>query len=180
MMPGVGRPDTPDMPDTSDMPPPPSAPASGSGSGPPAGARLLQLSVAGTALFIGTAAVAVLVEGFRTVAAVVDGVLFFVGIVAFLAAYVRAIARSRTHELGVGGIFFLSGSAPRRVRSVLLGALAVQVAVALVTASLRPFTPLAFGMLVPMFGMGVAGVWGAFHGTYPARSATSASLPIDE
>lgn len=172
MMPVVGRPDLPDMPP---VPPPPVA-----GSDAPAGVRLLQLAVAGTAVFAVTAGVAVLVDDFRTAAAVVDGVLFFAGIGAFFAAYVRAIARSRTHELGVGGIFFLSGSAPRRVRSVLLGALAAQVVVALVTASVRPFTPLAFGMLVPMFGVGVAGVWGAFHGTYPARSAPSASLPVDE
>jgi hypothetical protein len=144
------------------------------------GSRLVQASWAGTVLFAVVAGLAVVVDGLRTTAAVVDIVLFFVGIVAFLVAYARAIGRSRTELLGVGGIFFLSGSAPPRVQRLLLGALAAQTLLALVTASLRPYTPLAFGMLVPMYGLGLAGLWGAFLGSYPARGEPSASLPGDD
>ena len=67
-------------------------------------------------------------------------------------------ARSRREELSVAGLFLLSGSAPSDVRRLLLGALAVQTAVALATASVRPFTPLAFGVLVPTFGLGLCGL----------------------
>ena len=102
------------------------------------------------------------------------------GIGAFFVAYFRAVGRSRDQVLGVGGIYFLSGSAPARVRVELLGALAVQTVAAIATASLRPFTSLAFGLLVPMFGVGMTGLWGAFHGKYPDRPEPSASLPDDE
>ena len=43
------------------------------------------------------------------------------------------------------------------------------VAVALVTAGLRPFTSLAFGVLVPMFGLAQAGLWGARYGRFGSR-----------
>lgn len=155
-------------------------PGSADAAARPAGARLLQASVAGTVVFTVSAVAAVAVDGLRTTAAVIDGVLFFVGIAAFLVAYARAIGRSRSELLGIGGIFFLSGSAPKQVRLVLLGSLAAQVVVGLATASARPFTPLAFGMLVPMYGLGLAGLWGAFHGTYPARPDPSANVPDDE
>jgi hypothetical protein len=45
----------------------------------------------------------------------------------------------------------------------------VQVVVALVTAIARPFTGLAFGILVPVFGLGLAGLWGARRGSFPSR-----------
>lgn len=144
------------------------------------GARLVQAALAGTALFTVTAVVAVLAEGGRGVATVVALALFAVGTGAFLVAYARAISRSRDDLLGVGGIYFLAGCAPRPVQVRLLGALAVQTVVALVTASLEPFTSLAFGMLVPMYGLGIAGLWGAFHGEFPERTAPSASLRRDE
>jgi hypothetical protein len=144
------------------------------------GARLVQADLAGTVLFAVVATGAVLTESLRGIAAAVSVALFATGTVAFLLAYAKAIGRSRTNVLGVGGIYFLSGSAPRVVQVRLLGVLATQTAVALVTASVRPFTSLAFGMLVPMFGLGLAGVWGAFHGAYPERRETSASLPADE
>ena len=50
--------------------------------------------------------------------------------------------------------------------------LAIQVVVALLTASIRLYTPLAFGILVPMWGLGLAGLWGARYGTFPPRPAT--------
>jgi hypothetical protein len=144
------------------------------------GERLVRADLAGTVLFTLTALSAVAVESLRGVAIAVSVGLFAVGTVAFLVAYAKAIGRSRTHVLGVGGIYFLSGCAPRAVQGRLLGALTVQTLVALGTASARPFTSLAFGMLVPMFGLGLAGVWGSIHGAYPERRETSASLPGDE
>jgi hypothetical protein len=59
------------------------------------------------------------------------------------------------------------------VRRHLTAALAVQVAAALTVASLRPFTSAAFAILVPMYGLGLAGLWGARHGRFGPRSAQS-------
>lgn len=134
------------------------------------GAGIVTLSFAGTGVFLAAATIATLLpdEAARP-AAVVDGALFAAGVVAFLWAYAIAVARSRTDAIGIGGLFFLSGSAPKVVRARLLGALAVQVVVAVVSASIRPYTAVAFGILVPMFGLGLAGLWGARHGTFPRR-----------
>lgn len=144
------------------------------------GARLVHVTLAGTVVFAVSAVAAVLTEAARGEATIVALVLFATGLLTFLVAYGRAIGRSREVVLGVGGIYFLAGSAPRAVQVRLLGALAAQTVVAIVTSSLEPYTSVAFGMLVPMFGLGMAGLWGAFHGEFPERAAPSASLPADE
>ena len=36
-------------------------------------------------------------------------------------------------------------------------------------ASIRPFTEVAFGILAPMFGLGLMALWGGRHGTFPPR-----------
>lgn len=129
-----------------------------------------RVSWAGTAVFAASAAVAAAfpVAATEAVAVAVDGVLFAAGVTALVVAYFRAVLRSRTEEVTVPGVFLLSG-APRRVRRHLLGAVALQTAVAVATASVRPFTPLAFGVLVPTFGLGLAGLWGARHAAFPPR-----------
>lgn len=104
------------------------------------------------------------------VAATVSLVLFAAGSVLFLGAYLRALDRSRREAIGIGGLYFLAGSAPRRVVILLNGALATQTAVAVAAASLRPFTAVAFGMLVPMWGLGCNGWWAAHHGTFGPRT----------
>ncbi len=135
------------------------------------GGRIIAGSWAGTALFTVTAGAAVVSSSVRGVAVGVDLVLFAVGIVTFLAAYGIAIARSRTDAIGIGGLFFLVGdSAPAQVRRHLMAALTTQVVVALLTASLRPFTSAAFAILVPMYGLGLAGLWGARHGHFSSRT----------
>lgn len=144
------------------------------------GAFLIRASWVGTIVFGVWAFLAVAFESVEVVALTIDVVLFFVGIAAFLVAYARAIARSRDVVLGVGGIYFLAGAATRELQVKLLSSVAVQLIVALITASMRPFTALAFGMLVPMYGVGVAGLWGAFHGVFPERADQSASLDDDE
>jgi hypothetical protein len=103
--------------------------------------------------------------------AVFDCALFVVGMVAFLVAYARAIGRSRTEQVEILGVYFLGGgAAPPPVRRALLSDFAVQVVVAVVTASIRPYTAVAFGVLVPMLGLGLAGLWGATHGAFGARA----------
>ena len=87
----------------------------------------------------------------------------------FLAALLRMAARSRTDELTLPGLFWLSGSAPADVRRLLLGSFGVEIVVGLATASVRPFTGLAFGVLVPVYGLGLTGLWGARLGTFGPR-----------
>jgi hypothetical protein len=105
-------------------------------------------------------------------------VLFGAGLVIFLLAYIIAIGRSRHDLIGMGGLYFLAGTAPRGVRRHLLGSLALEVIVATVTASLGfaaapegGVNPLAFGVLTPVFGLGLVGLWSARFGRFPPRPA---------
>lgn len=131
--------------------------------------RLVRASWSGTVVFSITSALAVAVEGLRPLAAGVAIALFAAGTVVFLVALVRAAGRSRTETLSVAGIFFLQGSAPPDVRRLLLVSLVLEVVVAFTTAGLRPYTTLAFGILAPTYGLGVAGLWGATRGAYARR-----------
>jgi hypothetical protein len=123
----------------------------------------------GTAVFTVTGVAAAVAEPARPVAVAVSLALFVLGTAAMALALLRAAGRSRTDEVTVPGVFFLTESAPPAVRRHLLGALAVQVVVALATAAARPFTSLAFGILVPVYGLGLAGLWGARHGQFGPR-----------
>ncbi len=100
----------------------------------------------------------------------VSVVLFLAGCALFMVDLVLAAARSREAIMGIGGLFFMAGSAPRQVQRQLLGSLAVQVLVAVVAAALDPFTPLAFGTLVPTIGLAFCGLWSVRHGLFPERT----------
>lgn len=134
------------------------------------GARIVRADAFGTAAFVLTAIAAVAVESARGVAIAVALVLFAAGCVAFLAAFAKAVSRSRTDAIGIGGLYFLAGDTAegreKRILQVLLG---VQTVVALATAAARPFTSLAFGILVPMLGLGLMGLYGAHFGRFDAR-----------
>jgi hypothetical protein len=148
-----------------------------SGADAPGGA-IVRASWAGTATFaIAASAAAIAPDPLAAPVAVLDGVLFAVGCAAFLAAYARAVSRSREEVLSVAGVYLLAGTAPRAVQVRLLGALGVQVAVAVVTASVRLYTSLAFGILVPVFGLGLAGLWAARHGRFAPRPPEPAARP---
>jgi hypothetical protein len=149
------------------------------------GARLVAADWVATVVFVVTAGAGAAQSGvLRDVAAVVAFALFAIGVVLFFVAYAQAVARSRRQTLSVAGIYLLMGSAPRGVQVRLLGALMVQlvaaVATAAATADVKPFTPLAFGLLVPMFGLACCGIWGAYHGSFPARRDPRASLAADD
>lgn len=127
-------------------------------------------AVWGTVAFTVAASMAAADAGIAGGVAVFDFVLFGLGCLAFARTLLGAALRSRTEELSVAGIWLLAG-APRPIRVWLLGCLAIQVVVALVTASVRPYTSLAFGVLVPMFGLGLSGLWAVRSGSFPPRSA---------
>lgn len=128
-------------------------------------------AVWGTVAFLVASVVAVANEGAAAFVAVFDLVLFALGLLAFVRTLLVAAQRSRTEELSVAGIWFLAGSAPKPIRLWLMACLAVEIVVALVAASLRPYTAVAFGVLVPMFGLGLSGLWAVRSGTFPPRTS---------
>jgi hypothetical protein len=134
------------------------------------GAAIITLSWIGTGVYAATAAIAtVFPDAFGALTVIVTVSLFAIGCVVFFWAYAVAVQRSRTDLIGIGGLYFLAGTAPNPVRFRLLGSLAVEVVVAIVTSSIRLYSPLAFGFLVPVFGLGMCGLWGARHGTFEPR-----------
>jgi hypothetical protein len=135
--------------------------------------RIIAWSWIGTALLAVTAVGDALDAVFKWPAFVVAMALFVGGTGVFVAALVIAAGRSRSEEIGMGGLFFLQGSAPRPVQLHLMGSLAAQCAIALGTAAARPYTTLAFGILAPVWGIGLAGLWAARHGTFGARRPRS-------
>ena len=145
------------------------------------GRRIIQGDLVGTALFTVVSVVEVIVQSWtRPVAVAMDLVLFAIGCTTFLGAYAIAIGRSRTEEIGVASLYLLTNRvAPNPVRVRLLGAVAVQCVVAVTVASVRPFTAAAFAVLVPMFGLGLNGLWAARHGTFGPR-VRPAAAPADD
>ncbi|HEY5888008.1 MAG TPA: hypothetical protein VIT24_09805 [Acidimicrobiales bacterium] len=133
-------------------------------------ARILQVATWSTVVLAVFAAGAVaLPETLAVPYAVVGFAYFIAGCAAFLWSYGVAVGRSRTDELSVAGIYFLTGSAPSAVKRRLLGAVVVQSAIAVAAAAARPFTAVAFGVLAPLFALGLTGLWGARFGTFPER-----------
>lgn len=134
------------------------------------GRSLIVVAWAGTAVFVVTAVLSAITSSMRAVGVIVALALFALGTLAFLASFLRAVERSRTEEIAVTELYFLAGGcAPKAVRLHFMGALAVQVVAAFATASARPFTAVAFGILVPMYGLGMAGLWASAHGTFAKR-----------
>ena len=128
-----------------------------------------RLSWYATAVFAVTAFAADAVEFMRVPAIAVALVLFVGGSVAMAMTLVIAAGRSRHANIGIGGLFFLADSAPKDVQRQLMGSFAAQYVIALASAAIRPYTSLAFGVLAPIAGLGLAGLWGARHGTFPDR-----------
>jgi hypothetical protein len=124
----------------------------------------------GTVALAATTALGSAVRQTDIAALVVSLAMFVGGIGAFGAAFARAVGRSRTDEIGIMNLFFLDHSAPAPVRRSLLGSLAVEVLTALAGAALHPNTSLAFGILAPVYGVAMAGLWGARHGVFPSRT----------
>jgi hypothetical protein len=134
---------------------------------------ITRASWGGTGVFAVTAiAAAVAPDTFEPLALAIAIVLFAGGCAIFLWALVLVAARSRTDQMEQAQIWFLMGPpTPPAVRRSLLGALGVQVVISLVTAGVRPYTSLAAGVLVPMWGLGLCGLWAARHAVFPARPA---------
>lgn len=145
-----------------------------------AGRALVLANFALTVVFMVTSLAAAVRfdQPWKSVSVVVDLFCFAVGIFAFLWGYWNAVQRSREEDIGVAALYFLmDGIAPRSVSVRMNTLLGVQLVWAVATALSRgstdgkPGSTLAFGVLVPMMGLGLNGLWGAFHGTFAPRQA---------
>ena len=135
------------------------------------GTDLVRVDRAGTALVVATSlAGAAWPDGLGLIHAGASVALFVVGTGAMLWAYGLGVARSRTEQVDIAGLFLLAGEvAPAEVRRALRIALAVQVVAVVAAASARPFTEVAFGILAPMFGLGLMALWAGRHGRFAPR-----------
>jgi len=146
----------------------------------PTSSPIILIDAIGTATFVIAMAVSVPFREERSAQiaiAVLSMVLFAVGIATCLWAYTSALERSRTEEVGVANLFLLTGAtAPRRVRRTMSLCLVVQVVAAVGGATVGvvgleqdQLNALAFGVLVPMFGIGMNGLWAARSGAFGPR-----------
>ena len=120
---------------------------------------LVQLSATLAALLGG--------DEIRGAVAIAFVVIFLTGSAVFLWAFVIAASRSRDEAVSVVGAFFLGdGAIERNDRRWLFGWMASQSVIGLAGAIAQPFTALAFGILVPMFGIGVIAMVGARFGSF--------------
>jgi len=149
----------------------------------PAGASspIIRVDEVGTALFVITAvlAAALFTNPVKVVAVVVCVALFTIGVFTFLLSFWTAVQRSRTDNISVTQLYFLSGEAtPRAVKRVMNGALVVQSVVALATAIARNRTDGRTGSTIrAMFGLGLNGLWCARHGTFAPRPGPESDDP---
>ena len=145
---------------------------------------IVRSNLIGTAVFLVTLGIAVPFRDERfaqVLIGVVSGVLFAIGIATSLWAYTSALERSRTEEVGVANLFLLTGAtAPKDVKRTMTVALVVQVVAAFIGAIIGvtgleegDLNALAFGVLVPMFGIGMNGTWAARYGSYGPRVAAA-------
>ncbi len=102
--------------------------------------------------------------------------LFSVGVASFIWGYFSAVQRSRTHEISVAALYFLTGSgATTGVKQIMIGCLIAQLLIGLGGAIARSSTngrsgsTLAFGVLVPLLGLGFNGLWASHWGTFTPR-----------
>ena len=143
------------------------------------GAVIVRGNIVGTVVFVITAvfAAAVFTTAAQWAGAVTAMALFSIGVFVFLWGFWNAVQRSREEEVSVTQLYMLLGTAtPAGVRRPMLLALAVQVVTAFATAVWRingpdgsPGSSLAVGLLVPMFGLGMNGLWAAYHAEFGPR-----------
>ena len=147
------------------------------------------MNAALTAIFVIVSVLAVVVfnSPMRKLVAIVDLLLFAVGVATFILGYFSAVQRSRSDEISVAGLFLLiDGVATKSVMRIMNSALAVQVVVGLGGALVRRSTngvsgsTLAFGVLVPLLGLGLNGLWASKFGSFGKRILPDVSAPEGE
>lgn len=136
------------------------------------GSPLVRLSVqvsAGHSILTG---IAVLVDGAIDIPfAVVSSILFFVGTALSALGLWNGIQRSRVDDVSLAGLVAIDTRfVPKRVRNILWAVIVGHTTITIIAATQRLFTAQAFGLLAPMFGLGVALVWASRHATFARRT----------
>ncbi|MGH9124249.1 MAG: hypothetical protein ACRDZ8_05920 [Acidimicrobiales bacterium] len=131
------------------------------------GTGIIGSALLGTALFTVISLIAIAVPAARIVAVVVDLVLLVAGSGLYILGWGVAAGRSRDCEIRLWNLILLEDIAPNRVRAWLLGAVAVEIVVAGATCWIAD--ALAFGWLVPVWGLAHCEYWGARYGAFLSR-----------
>ena len=146
------------------------------------GALIVRADVVGTAIVVVAGVLGALSSGLaKSVVAPVSAVAGAVGIATFVWSYFHAIGRSREHEISVSQLYGVVGTvAPKSVKRSLQRALLAQIVVAIAVMAFgfsrtkpEQFNWAAVIIVVPMFGMGMNGVWVSRHGTFGPRILTA-------
>lgn len=134
-------------------------------------AKLLRASFASTALFGALSVLTyVFADSFDLVFAVVSAVLFAAGTFLLGLGIWNGIQRSRVDEVTLTGLLSVDSShVPAKARNRLWLAVLLQTVIAVLFGSLRPFTEQAFGLLVPILGLGFAALWGSRFAVFHPR-----------
>lgn len=105
-----------------------------------------------------------------TIGVVANLVLFALGLVGFVAAFLVAAARSRYEEVWFGGAFLLTGgSVAGSDRRVFHLVIAIEIVIAFVIAGIRPFSAAAFSVLAVLAPFALTAWFGSRHGRFPVR-----------
>lgn len=138
----------------------------------------VSLNQVGTGVFIAVTVfgAATFSDASKSIVVTVDLVLAAIGVCVFLLGYWEAVQRSRTDEISVAELYFMVNNvAPANVKRLMNWCLASQTVVGVAGAIARPNTDgkagsvLAFGVLVPLFGLGLNGHWTAHNGSFGPR-----------
>lgn len=145
------------------------------------GDRLVWLDQWATGVFVLVAILSAAVgRAFIPVNVSVSLLLFLGGIVAFSWGYAVAVGRSRHERIELSELFFVTGDvAPADVRLRLRASLVAQIAIAIVTAALRPYPGQAIAVIVPVFGLGIIALWSARYGSFEPREEGGADAPAN-
>ena len=105
------------------------------------------------------------VDALEFVVAGVCLISLVIGLGVWVVAFAKALGRTtRGDDVAVSNWVFLSGSAPRPVRQQFLTVAILTLVLTAATTATNPFVWLA--NLLPL---GLSALWGALHGTFPAR-----------
>lgn len=109
-------------------------------------------------------------DAIRNVVAIGCSIVFVAGAALFSWAFTIAAGRSRLEDVTVAGAFFLAGAIEAADSRWAYGLLLAQTLIGIVGAAADPYTTMAFGILVPMFGLGVIAFLGSAHGAFRQRN----------
>ncbi|NNC80845.1 MAG: hypothetical protein HKN94_11930 [Acidimicrobiales bacterium] len=99
--------------------------------------------------------------------AIVCTVAFVFGFIGFSVGFWNGLQRSREETVTLWGLVAASSThVPASARNTHWASIIIQLVTAVVAASLRPFTQQAFGLLVPMLGLGLAALWGSRYASF--------------